>query len=118
MGVTFIAVVMILAIVAIAIVIYKSIADKEEPAAEETDSGKLHIGGGSPPVAVEENPKSPGTLHPPKPPEKPWKKDTGINHNLERIYVCVYPTGIWVCPDCECENDFGRRTCCVCNKQR
>lgn len=118
MEVSFIAIVMILAIVAIAVVIYKSIADRDDSAADDSGGGKLHLGGDSTTVTEEKEKTTKSvSLHTPND-NKAWTKDNSINHSLERIYACVYPTGIWVCPDCECENDFGRRACCVCNKQR
>ena len=101
MDVSFIAVVMILAIIAIAIVIYKSIAEKDTSPTDDTGGGKLHIS----------SPYTSGR-------EMKRAEDNNENHSLERIYVCVYPTGMWVCPICECENDLGSRYCCVCNKQR
>ena len=109
MDVSFIAVVMILAIIAIAIVIYKSIAEKDTSPTDDTGGGKLHISSGE--KTRSGTPYTSGR-------EMKRAEDNNENHSLERISVCVYPTGMWVCPICECENDLGSRYCCVCNKQR
>ena len=107
MRVMVIAVVMIVAIIVIAFVIYKSISGGDETLIEEhTERDKHSDGGGKEKGAIK---FGSGFTEPPV--------DHG-NHSVEKIYVCVYPSGVWVCPDCECENEFSRRYCCVCNKQR
>lgn len=130
MDVSFIAIVMIVAIVIIAIVIYKSVssADGRSSSTAKAEESKLHLG-----TIGAEKSTYPGTTTPPASRFVPsaatgsWSptsnmnsggKSTHKNHSVERIYVCAFPSNIWICPDCECENDFSRRSCCVCNKQR
>lgn len=50
------------------------------------------------------------------PPDKPPKEDP--KHVIERLYQYPGRNDVWVCRNCECENDAYRGSCCVCNHVR
>lgn len=39
-------------------------------------------------------------------------------HDIERIYFYPGVTGVWLCKNCECENNFGYGRCCVCGHEK
>ena len=40
------------------------------------------------------------------------------NHVVSVIYKYPDLSGLWICPNCECENAMHTTTCSVCNKAR
>lgn len=113
MNVGVIAVVMIVAIIVIAIVIYKSISSGSKSKSESPKKKDIEIT-----VDRTDHGSTGGTLHIPKVPLSNPTPPQNDGHDVHSIYTCVWPTNIWVCAECECENDNSRNVCCVCRNQR
>lgn len=48
---------------------------------------------------------------------EPTKKGA-IDHVVSTIHMCPEKNGVWVCPNCECENHLSVANCCVCHKPK
>ncbi len=71
-------------------------------------------------AAKSEDKPAGGTLVNPKEPEKVPEepKKTEILPEVVRVYVHEPENRGWCCPNCQCENNYSRTNCCVCDYER